>query len=306
VTRYPALIEVDNAGDDDTLEFRVRPIGKGPELTEVVKLESVRDVQVWLDTAGPKDGGLLFTTRSRDWVKPLDLSHLQGKVEVLGALRTKTGVVESQKSLILTVDGTPPERMVFLPIEKTLEKGKPLVLAAEVDDPDTAISKATFFVFKALDDGKIPADAVKAVGTQSLKNPKVWAADLKVPADFRGDGLVAVVFANEVGLVAEPLVQRIEIVDPKPPLGTIEGAVTFGERLQPGVAVSLRDADGKEKAGTVTDDKGRFKFVHTPVGTYRLIALKKDSSTGAVGTVPVVVEAGLTTKAVIALEKIRQ
>jgi hypothetical protein len=300
------LIEVDNAGDDDTLEFRLRPIGKGPELTEVVKLDSVRDVHVWLDTAGPKDGGLLFTTRSRDWVKPLDLSHLQGKIEVLGALRTRAGVVESQRSLILTVDGTPPERIAFLPIEKELEKGKPLALAASVNDPDTAVSKATFFLFKALDDGKIPADAVKAVGTQSLKNPKVWAADLKVPADFRGYGLVAVVFANEVGLSAEPLVQRIEIVDPKPPMGTIEGTVSFGERLQPGVAISLRDADGKEKAGSTTDAKGKFKFERTPVGSYRLIAHKKDSSAGALGTLPVVVEAGKTSKAPIVLEKIRR
>jgi len=306
VTRYPVLIEVDNASDDDSLEFRLRPIGKGPELTEVVKLDSVRDVHIWLDTAGPKDGGLLFTTRSRDWVKPLDLSHLQGKIEVLGALRTKTGVVESQRSLVLTVDGTPPELVAFLPIEKELEKGKPLVLAATVNDPDTAVSKATFFLFKALDDGKIPADAVKAVGTQSLKNPKVWAADLKVPADFRGDGLVAVVFANEVGLFAEPLVQRIEIVDPKPPLGTIEGAVTFGERLQPGVNISLRDADGKEKAGMTTDAKGKFKIERVPVGSYRLIAHKKDSSAGALGTLPVVVEAGKTTKAPIVLEKIRR
>ena len=89
VTRYPVLIEVDNASDDDSLEFRLRPIGKGPELTEVVKLDSVRDVHIWLDTAGPKDGGLLFTTRSRDWVKPLDLSHLQGKIEVLGGAEDK-------------------------------------------------------------------------------------------------------------------------------------------------------------------------------------------------------------------------
>lgn len=306
VTRYPVLVEVDNPSNDDTLELHLRPLGRGAELTEVVKLDTVRDVHVWLDTAGPKDGGLLFTTRSRDWVKPLDLSHLQGKVEVLGALRTKAGVIESPRSLILTVDGTPPERMTFLPIDKTLEKGKPLALAASVNDPDTDISKATFFLFKALDEGKIPADAVKAVGTQSLKNPKVWAADLKVPADFHGDGLVAVVFANEVGLTAEPLVQRIEIVDPKPPMGTIEGVITYGERLQPGVAISLRDADGKEKAGTTTDEKGRFKFVNTPVGSYRVVALKKDSSTGAAGNAPVVVVAGTTTKVEIGLAKIRQ
>ena len=67
VAGYPVLIEVDNPAATDTLELRLRPIKGANDLTETVKLDSVRDVQVWLDTAGPTDGGLLFTTKSRDW-----------------------------------------------------------------------------------------------------------------------------------------------------------------------------------------------------------------------------------------------
>ena len=232
---------------------------------------------------------------------------MQGNVEVYGVLRRKSGDVESDKSLVLTVDGTPPEPITFLRIAKTLEKGKPLALKASVNDHDTDVTKATFFLFRAFDDGKIPADAIKEVGTQSLTNPRIWGANLKVPADFRGDALVAVTFANEAGIVTDvPLVQRIEIVDPLPPTGTIEGSAVFGERFQPGVSVSLRDAEGKEKAATTTDEKGRFKFERTPIGTYRLIVIKRNSSTGAAGTSPVVVEADKTTKVTVALEKIRQ
>jgi hypothetical protein len=308
VAGYPVRVEVDNPGDNDTLELRLHPLGGGPELTEIVKLDSVRDNRIWLDTAGPTDGGLLFTTRSRDWIKPLDLSHLQGKVEVYGVLRRKGATdVESDRSLVLTVDGTAPEPITFLRIAKTLEKGKPLALRASVNDVDTPVTKATFFLFRAFDEGKIPADAIKEIGTQSAANPRIWSASMKVPPDFRGEALVAAVFANEAGIVSDPpLVQRIEIVDPLPPTGTIEGKVVFGERAQPGVSVSLRDAEGKEKAATTTDEKGRFTFVRTPIGTYRLIAIKRDSSTGAAGTAPVVVEADKTTPVTLVLEKIRQ
>ena len=133
---YPVLVEVDNPGDNDSLELRLRPVGGAAELTEIVKLDSVRDNRIWLDPAGPTDGGLLFTTRSRDWIKPLDLSHLQGNVEVYGVLRRKERRdVESDKSLILTVDGTPPEPITFLRIAKTLEKGKPLSLKAIGERP---------------------------------------------------------------------------------------------------------------------------------------------------------------------------
>ena len=43
VAGYPVRVEVDNPGDNDTLELRLHPVGGGPELTEIVKLDSVRD-----------------------------------------------------------------------------------------------------------------------------------------------------------------------------------------------------------------------------------------------------------------------
>jgi Carboxypeptidase regulatory-like domain len=304
--RFPVQIEVDNATTGDSLEVRIQPVGAPKELAEVVKLEATREVQVWLDTVGPTDGGLLFSTRSHDWVKPLDLSSHRGKVEIAGVLETKDRFIYSEPILV-TVDATPPEQIAFLPIQATLEKGKPLLVAATVFDPETDIVKATFFLCKKLEDGKMPADAIKADGTQSTKNPGVWVADLKVPADFRGEGVVGVVFANQVGLVNDPpKVQRIEIVDPKAPAGTIDGKVEFGGRPQPGVAVALRDADNKDKGGTTTDDKGKFKFEKVAPGNYTVVALKKDSSTGAAGASPVQVEADKTSKPTITLSKLRK
>jgi hypothetical protein len=306
VPRFPVLVEVDNPAPEDSLELRLQPVGTAKELTETVKFDSIRDVHVWLDAAGPTDQGLLFTTRSHDWIKPLDLSHLRGKVEITGVLETKDRFFYSDP-IIVTVDATPPEGIAFLPIQPKLEKGKPLSVAAAVFDPETDITKATFFLCKKLEDGKIPADAVKADGTKSPKDPTIWQAELKVPDAFRGEGVVGVVFTNQVGLANDPpKVQRIEIVDPKAPSGTIEGIVEFGGRPQPGVAVGMRDPDGKEKALTTTDDKGKFKFEKVPPGNYMVGALKKDSSTGAAGTSPAKVEAEKTTKITISLSKLKR
>jgi hypothetical protein len=306
VPRFPVLVEVDNPAATDSLELRLQPVGAAKELTETVKFDSIRDVHVWLDTAGPTDQGLLFTTRSHDWVKPLDLSHLRGKIEITGVLETKDRFYYSDP-IVVTVDATPPEGIAFLPIQPKLEKGKPLPVAAAVFDPETDIVKATFFLCKKLEDGKIPADAVKADGAISPKDPTVWRAELKVPDTFRGEGIVGVVFTNQVGLANDPpKVQRIEIVDPKAPAGTIEGIVEFGGRPQPGVAVGMRDPDGKEKGLTTTDDKGKFKFEKVPPGNYMVGALKHDSSTGAAGTSPAKVEADKTTKITISLSKLKR
>jgi hypothetical protein len=307
VGTFPVLIEVDNTAAKDSLELRLRPAGADKEITDTIKIGPTRDVRIWLDTAGPTDGGLLFTSRSRDWIKPLDLAQLRGKVEVFAVLRTQAGEVLSQPPLRLTVDATPPELIGFLPMPTKVEKGKPLTVGASAFDPETDVVKATFFLFKQLDDGKIPADAIKAVGMQSEKDPKVWLGDLKVPAEFRGEGLVGVVFTNQAGLTNEtPKVQRIEIVDARPPSGTIEGTVAYGGRPQPGAAVSLRDADGKEKAAAVTDEKGKFKFEKVPVGNYHVFSNKKNSSSGTAGSSPVQVEDGKATKTTIDLSMIRR
>jgi hypothetical protein len=304
---FPVLIEVDNPTAKDTLELRLRPAGAEKEITDTIKIGPSRDVRVWLDTSGPTDGGLLFTTRSRDWIKPIDLAQLRGKVEVLAVLRTQAGEVISQPPLQLTVDATPPELIGFLPIPAKVEKGKPLTVGASVFDPETDVVKAVFFLCKQLDEGKIPADAIKAVGTQSEKDPKVWLADLQIPAEFRGEGLVGVVFSNQAGLTNDtPKVQRIEIVDARPPSGTIEGKVEYGGRPQPGVTVSLRDADGKEKAATTSDDKGKFKFEKVPVGNYHVFGAKSDSSSGTRGSAPVQVEADKTVKPTIDMTKLKR
>jgi hypothetical protein len=307
VGTFPVLIEVDNPAARDTLELRLRPAGAEKEITDTIKIGPTRDVRVWLDTAGPTDGGLLFTTRSRDWIKAIDLAQLRGRVEVFAVLKTQKGEVISQQPLQLTVDATPPELIGFLPIPAQVEKGKALTVGASVFDPETEVVKATFFVCKQLDDGKIPADAIKAAGTQSNKDPKVWQADLNIPADFRGDALIGVAFTNQAGLTNDaPKVQRIEIIDAKPPAGTIEGVVQYGGRPQPGVAVSLRDGEGKEKAESKTDEKGKFKFEKVPLGNYHVFGAKADSSSGTRGSAPAQVEADKTTKVTIDMTKLKR
>jgi hypothetical protein len=322
--KYPVRVEVDNPRPGDVLEINLRQ-GKD-EFTERVPLGGTRDEHAWLETSGP-GGGVLVTTRSRDWVKDLDLSRMQGTVHIDAVLLRKTRTPEgtptqsleaASNQLSVTVDATPPERIAFLPLPDPIriEKGKTLTVVARVEDPETEVTKATFFLAKQLDEGKMPPDAIKAVGRKVTSFPVLgyeserWAGDLKIPDDFRGPGVIGVVFTNQAGLsngLAGPEVQRIEIVDapPKPAVGTIEGKVVFGGRPQPGVAISLRDPDGKDKGGTTTDDKGAFVLKNVAPGNYTVAAAKKDSSTGASGSAPVTVEADKTAKVTVELSKNR-
>jgi hypothetical protein len=317
--KYPVRIEVDNPAPGDTLEVQLRPFGAGDAFTERVKLDNTREEHAWLETAGP-GGGLLFTTRSRDWVKDLDLTHLQGRVQIDVALLDRNGKEKVSTPptapLHLIVDGTPPERIAFLPLPNPLklEKGKQLTLVARVEDPETDVARAVFFLARELDEGKMPADAITAVGRKLPRfsvfgyETEQWAGDLKIPDDFRGPGVVGVVFTNQAGVSNPfPEVQRIEIVDavPRPALGTIEGKVVFGGRPQPGVAISLRDPDGKDKGGTTTDAKGTFVLKSVAPGNYTVVAAKADSSTGASGAAPATVEADKVTPVTIELSKNR-
>ena len=84
----------------------------------------------------------------------------------------------------------------------------------------------------------------------------------------------------------------------------------YGDRLQPGVGVALWDGEGKQKASTTTNEKGAFAFANVPAGSYKVVAIRKDSSTGSAGIAAVQVDATHTpdnpVKVNLTLNKIRQ
>lgn len=313
VAAFPVRVEVDNPPAGATAELRYYRDGDtADDQKQVIPLGGPRDEQMAFDVTAD---GIAVATRSKDWVKPLNLSDARGKVIVEAVLRYDDGGERKVGSaLVVTVDDTPPEgvRLTFDNLKggKQLEKGQPLRLSATADDLDTEVAKAVFFLGVPTDDGKPPADAVQVKGDRRVdRGGEVrWTAALPLPADKRGELTVGVIVTDSAGNSSPPEVKRIELVDAPPPgakPGSVEGKLTFGENPQPGQTVTLADADGKAKDTTKTDGKGKFAFKDVPPGAYKLTAAKTDFSTGLAGATEVTVKPGEKATATIELKKKR-
>src|SRR5262249_55315916 len=277
--------------------------------------------QMWVDPSGPTDGGVLVSSRSRDWVKSLDLQPLRGPHVVIAVMKQGgKEIAKSEQPLLLTVDATGPVFIEFGKFPAKHVKGKPLPVLARATDPETDVAKAVFFLGKPTDDGKIPPDAVKVDGVRSLTDPTAWTAELPLPPEKRGELTVGVVFFNRVGL-STLQVQKVELVDAPPPSGTIVGRVKVGEIPQSGAVVVLKNAEGKEIAtaksaeepppappGAKPDPKpkpkvGEFKFENVPPGVYTVSAAKPSSSYPFAGSTPVTVKVGETSTVIVSMIK---
>ncbi len=297
--KYPLRLEVDNASPASKLVVRLDRSGTGVfgESDESTTLPSTREEMVFLDPQGETEA-IVVNYRVSDWVYNLDTRALRGKHELQAVL--KNGDKEEAKySCYLILDDTPPESIAFGELPAKHVKGTPLPLKASAHDPETSIKQAIFFLGAPLPDGKLPD--VKVEGTPIDASIGLWGAELPIP-DKKGTIEVGVMFVNETGLPALKM-QKIELIDPPAPGGTIEGTVELGSRGQPKVPVSLRDAEGKEKGVAVTDDKGAFKFEGVAPGTYRLYSAKPDSGVGTKGDVPAQVVVGKTVKVTISLAR---
>lgn len=336
LAKYPVRIETENAPAGARVQLWVQT----PGITSPQKIDigTARDEQVWLDATGPTDDSLLVTTRSRDWLWNLDLTPYVGPIEIRAVLVDAAGhVLKSENQDVksapftLTVDATGPKPtdidIVGLSPKNELLKGKPLEVSAKVNEDLTDVKRAVFFIGRLNDEKKIPAEAVKAEGYFDDAK-KVWRAKLPIPTETPNQIAVSVVFINEVGLTGDEKSVTVKLVDggnaggaggpAAPATGTIEGVVKIGEIPQDGVAVSLRNADGKEIASTKsavfvytnpkdktkTEFHGRYKFEKVPVGAYTVLSAKQSSSYPFAAAAPVQVEADKTTKAPLSMIKI--
>src|SRR5262249_42857736 len=148
----------------------------------------------------------------------------------------------------------------------------------------------TVVVGKPGPDGKFPPEAVTAEAVQTQLG---WVAQVPLPTPAPPPPPppgtppapkapvppidLTVIAENEVGL-ATPKVVRIELVEPRG--ATLEVHVERGGRPQPGAAVTLIDAEGKQKGAGVTNAKGVILFENLPPGVYKTSAVKEDSSYG--------------------------
>ena len=308
VPSYAVRLEVDNPSAGSKLELWLRPQGAGDSAAdnEVIALGGPREERLWAEPAGPGEG-VLFTVKSKDWVKLFDARPLRGTTEAVGVLRDSQGM-EIAKSVAfrLTVDSTAPDRIIFgkLPVKHL--KGKPLPLSVTTTDPETAISKVVFYLAQPGEDGKLPVDAVKVIAIHSeaanLKSTDEWLSVLPLPADKKGEIFITAQVTNQAGLITNQT-QKVILVDPPLPMGTIEGKVMLGERAQPGLAITLKDADGKLKANVKTNELGKFKFENVPAGKYTVATSRKDSVSETVGSEDIVVENEKTAKSTISLAR---
>jgi hypothetical protein len=297
--KYPLRLEVDNASPTSKLVVRLDRSGSGTfgESDESTTLPSTREEKVYVDPQGEIEG-IVVNYRVSDWVYNLDTRALRGKHELQAVL--KNGDKEEAKySCFLILDDTPPESIAFGPLPEKHVKGTLLSLKASAQDPETSIKQAIFFLGAPGPDGKLPD--VKVEGTPIDAAIGLWGAELPIP-DKKGMIEVGVMFVNETGLPAVKT-QKIELIDPPAPGGTIEGTVELGGRGQPKVPVLLRDSEGKEKGVAVTDDKGAFKFEGVAPGTYRLYSAKPDSGVGTKGDTAAQVIVGKTVKVTISLAR---
>ena len=303
VDKYPVRVEVDNAPIGAKLSIRLDRSGAGTfsESDEVMPLESTREEHVFIDANGDEES-LAVNYRVSDWVYMVDTRAMRGKHELLGVLEYEmNGKKDDVKfSCLLVLDDTPPEALEFGKLPAQHIKGTPLKLTATAREPETSIKQAIFFLGKPAE-GKLPPDAPKAEGELVDAKIGLWRGELPIP-DKKGMIEVSVQFVNETGQSAVKT-QKIELIDPPAPAGTIEGIVELGGRGQAKLTVILRDAESKEKSIAVTNDKGEFKFENVPPGAYKLHAAKPDSGVGTKGNAAAQVIVGKTTKVNVTLER---
>jgi hypothetical protein len=318
VAAFPVRVEVDNAKAGDELELHVRRAGASEDETEVINLGGPRQERVWVLAGEPTGQGLAFATRSRDWVYPLNLTAVRGRIEVTPVLKPTAIPTGNATPLTLIVDDTPPDvtaiRFTNLVEETRLEKGKPLRVAATIRELDTGTATAVFLLGQPGEDGKPTPDAVRVIGRRVATDPKdkpdplssVWTAALPLPTDKRGELTLWVSATDDAENTGLSRPQRIELVDGPPPgpkPGKIAGVVCYAERPQPGMTVNL-EADGKPKGTTKTDENGRFTFDKLPPGAYTVSTTRTNYSTGLAGVAEVAVEPGQTVKPLVTLKKL--
>jgi hypothetical protein len=292
VEKLKFRLEVDNPPLTPSLKVELNRVSdKIYELQE--ELLSGRQQLVSLSTADP-GGALVFKTKVEDWELALDAKGVFGKKSVRVQLLDNNDKVDDKDKLkatgeaALVFDDTPPEGVKFLVPNKDnpkyLERGKPLLVQATGNDPESGISRAVFFVGKPVvnKDGiqELPPNVETVQGEMQvtpLLQSATWTALLPLPSDKKGVLHISVQFVNGADQSTFQTIP-IELIEPGAGGGAggkrfkIEGKVLQGAILQPNLEVMLKDEKGAVKATTRTGkdgkERGAFTFNNVPPGVY--------------------------------------
>ncbi len=306
---FAIKLETDNAPDNANLEVQIRQAASEDTAAnkEIIPLKGSRQERVWIELAGKIDQGFAIANRSADWIVPLDLSERRGRLEIVTVLKSAGGTeIAKSDAFSVSVDATAPEDVKFLKLPAQHIKGTPLPVSVALQDNDTKVVKAVFFLGELQEDGKLP-EGPKIPGKQVVDaktktlTPE-WIGLMPLDPMKRGEITIGVAVTDEVGNTSVET-QKVELVDPPAPSGTIEGKVMIGERPQIGLVVTLADGEGKPKGEATTGAFGKFKFEKVAPGPYTVKTGKTDTTTGVSGAATAVVENGKTVKTVIELKR---
>jgi hypothetical protein len=308
-----AALQADNLRDPETSRLVLQVIRLVPTLTPEGKEEDRETAGAWGEFRGEKNvrlfggsagpaGGLLVRSEVNDWAPDLDFRGLHGKITLRLLVRddkdqaVKVGDKDLSDEKPIILDDTPPENAELIAVAKAkpVVRGKPLLLEARAEDPESGISEVTFFAGPPAPDGTVPPKAIFEKVDKAPEKGKAWAGKLLVPADQKGPFVAAVRFVNGVGLATTVELPSVEVIDapgvwtaPPPALkkASITGIVVEGDRPQKGLTVTLVNAVGKAVGSVETAADGSFAFRDLDPGTYQVIAVKSASMTQGTETV---------------------
>jgi hypothetical protein len=178
--------------------------------------------------------------------------------------------------------------------------GKPIDITVQAIDDISGVKEANLFLGKPKD-GKPPAGA-KLIPAKSLnRDCTQWQAQIPGQKEAGPIDVTAQV-TNRVGL-SSFVTTSITILDQAPSTGGgnsgIQGQLLEGNRPQPNLPVTLKDASGGVKGTATTDAQGKFQFDKLKPGKYTVSAVKDSSQRK--GQADVEVQAGQSAEVSISL-----
>jgi len=285
-------VDADHAPSNATIDVRLLR-GEAPEHGVVERQQifpAARHQQATL-AAGDPQGGLVFHGAISSWSATWELPQLIGRRLLQARLRDAQGHILQTRELPIFLDDTPADAVEFRNPPSTALHSGPLTLRVFASDRESGIREVSFFVGKPID-GKLPPGVIEIPGTPASDEPMTWIG-IMPPQQNRGPTDYTVKIVNGAGLTRY-LTTSILLVDrlPSPP-GVITGTVLLGSIPQPGLPVTLADANGKPLLKTTTNSQGIYVFPELKAGTYQLSSQSLNPPRTATATVHVT--AGATT-----------
>lgn len=175
--------------------------------------------------------------------------------------------------------------------------GAPHKFQIQAHDSLSDVKQVRLFVGAAFT-SEPPKGAKLVPAVADPTQPGQWLATLPLPPAVPITTVTAQV-TNGVGLSRYVSTSLSLVSKQQASLGKVAGSVTEGTRIQPGLAVELRDADQKPIAQAKTSKQGTFVFDAVKPGKYLVWSTKQQSQ--RVGAAAVEVKAGATVEADVQL-----